>query len=88
MKTYLTRPIHLRDILIAILIAITLLILGAFYDKEFSELAYVHHDNIGKWFGIIMAGFAEFPSYLIFFLAGFVLIISSLKSKKIRKIFT
>lgn len=88
MKKYLYKPIHLRDELIAIFIAITILILGAFYDQKFSEIVFVNHDGLGKWFGIIMSGFAEFPSYLVFFLAGFVLIVTSLNSKKIRKIFS
>lgn len=86
MNEKLKFPVHLRDALIVLGLAVIMLILGAFYDYDLSLALYVNANGFGRWFGIIFSGIAELPGYTALFIGGFALIISSVKANKTRKI--
>lgn len=77
------KPVHRRDVLVALVIGFALLIMGAFVDLNFSKSVY---DPVNtSWFGIIFAGIAELPVCIGLISGGVLLFLSRLRKDKENK---
>ena len=74
------KPVHNRDIIVALIIGVILLAVGYFVDLKFSKSVY---DPVNtSWFGIIFAAIGELPVCIGLISAGVFLAISRFKKAK------
>lgn len=74
------KPVHLREVIVALVIGFALLFLGAAVDLNFTKSAY---DPVNtSWFGIILAGIAELPVCIGLISGGVFLILSRYRKEK------
>jgi len=78
------KPIHYRELIIAASIAITMIILGSFFDKDVSH--YLYGADKKPYFSYIMSGIAEMPTYLTLVFIGCLLIFCAPQENKKIKI--
>lgn len=84
-KTIFRKPIHYRELIIAACIAVTMIILGSFFDKNVSQ--YLYADEKSPYLSMIVSGIAEMPTYLSLVFIGCLLIFCNIAIKKSTKWF-
>src|SRR5574344_940668 len=76
--------IKIREIIIALIIGLTMLVLGICFDFQISSKVYDPIDT--NAFGIIMSGIAELPVCFALCFGGISLIVARIKDKKWKEI--
>ena len=75
-------PIHLRELIIALGVILTIFVLGAIFDFEFSKTVFASSKDNPSLYGIIFSGIAELPVTACLCIGGFMQIRGRVKEEK------